>query len=84
MKTIWKYEVSPVTELDMPAGAEVLDLQVQNGVPAMWALVDPNAVKVKRFFRMYGTGHEMPNNPGKYVRTFQTQGLVFHVFEYLC
>jgi hypothetical protein len=32
---------------------------------------------------MYGTGHDMPDDPGQYVGTFQMHGgaLVFHLFE---
>jgi hypothetical protein len=83
MKMIWKWTLTQATTIDMPQGAQVLDVQVQHGEPQLWALVDPNAPKVKREFNVYGTGHDLPHNPGTYVGTFQMQGgaFVFHVFE---
>jgi hypothetical protein len=45
--------------------------------------VDPGAKTYPRTFRVYGTGHNLPDDPGQYVGTFQihNEGLVFHVFE---
>jgi len=58
MKTIWKYTLSPDdSEFEMPKDAVVLSVQVQNNEPQLWVLVDPDAEKEKRTFRIYGTGH---------------------------
>ena len=83
MKTIWKYEVNPYSEQRLPKGAEVLSVQVQKDKPCIWVLVDPSNEKELRVFRVYGTGHELPDNPGKFIGTFQLfdGDLVFHVFE---
>lgn len=83
MKTIWKWTLETETTIEMPQGAELLDLQTQHGEPQLWALVDPNALSCRRTFRVYATGQELPNDPGQYVGTFQMNGgaLVFHVFE---
>jgi len=83
MKTIWKYTLDFDTTLDMPCGAKLLAVQVQHCEPQLWALVDPGAEKELRTFCVYGTGHELPDDPGRYVGTFQLSGgeLVFHVFE---
>ncbi len=86
MKTIWKFPVTVIGDLfgvPMPAGAEVLSMQLQNDVPVMWALVDDQAPTVIRTFAMYGTGHPVHAGHGRFIGTFQTLGgrLVFHLFE---
>jgi hypothetical protein len=86
VKTIWKYPLQPdVTTLDMPQGAQVLTVQVQGNRPVLWALVDPCQLKRKRRFAVFGTGHDIPDEVGKYIGTFQLLdgGLVFHLFEVL-
>jgi hypothetical protein len=69
--------------LDMPEGAKILSLQVQNDMPCIWALVDPSAENVKRTFVIIGTGITLPKGEFDFVGTFQLEklGLVFHVFE---
>ncbi len=85
MKTIWKY---PVTmgrwTQSMPVDAEILLVQVQHEEVQMWVLVDPDAIREGREFEVYGTGHSIPENSGKFIGTFQLEGgaLVFHLFEY--
>jgi hypothetical protein len=83
MKTIWKWTLAPKITVDMPKDAQILAIQAQNDEPQMWALVDPQAEMCKRTFNVYGTGTNVPDNPGVYRGTFQLSGgaLVFHVFE---
>ena len=73
--------------LEMPEAAKPLTVQIQNGRPTMWALVDPEASKEKRMFAIIGTGIDLPKTMKHfaYVGTFQLEdkGLVFHVFEIL-
>lgn len=47
MKKIYKYriEVTDDQNIEMPVGAKILTVQTQNGVPCIWAMVDPNAEK---------------------------------------
>lgn len=80
-KTIYKYAVGTVY---MPIGATILDVQVQNGQPQIWALVDPNAEVEVRNIVMYATGEKIQGDPGVYIGTFQiynTLNLVYHVFD---
>lgn len=87
MVTIFKYPI-PVEDrplVRMPRGAQILALQIQHGIPCLWALVpNADAPMVERRFRLFGTGHDMGDTIGlAYVGTYQMSGgaLVFHLFE---
>ena len=82
---IWKFEIK-VTDrqiVPMPAGAKLLDVQMQRGVCCIWAMCEPRAPSEPRHIAIYGTGEPVPDEPGEYVATFQMvdEALVFHVFE---
>jgi hypothetical protein len=96
MRTIYKYPVQPLAEFEiaLPMGAEVLTVQMQNGKPYIWALVDTNLVSHQRTFYLRGTGHRCSDLqvngvrvagrvPVRYVGTFQMDdgASVFHLFE---
>jgi hypothetical protein len=83
---IWKWDlrVTDWQTLMLPAGAKLLDVQVQGeGMVCLWALCEHTAPKEPRHIAIYGTGEPMPDDPGEYVATFQLDGglCVFHVFE---
>lgn len=86
MKTIYKYAVPPEDEylLPLPKGATILTVQIQHGVPVLWALVNPDepALEVVRL-RIYGTGHPMDEPDLTYIGTFQMLegAIVFHIFR---
>lgn len=73
------------SEIELPAGAEILSVQAQNNTPVLWALVDPEAPKEKRKLVLLNTGGEMPTDVSfhRFLGTFQLNGggLVFHLFE---
>jgi hypothetical protein len=86
MKTIWKFELvlddDPVVE--MPEGARVLHADVQYGKPCVWALVDPEAPKTPRRFRLAGSGHPIEDADTRgYINTFLLQDGAFvgHLFD---
>ena len=82
MRTIHKYPLSPVyNSINMPRGAKVLCIQVQEGSLYIWAEVENTEPVEARQFRTYGTGFQMPDVLEDYVGTFQLLGLVFHVYE---
>ena len=88
-KTIWKYEleITDNQNILMPIGAEILTVQMQDGTPCLWALLNPEADIEKRYIEIFGTGHPVSCDLGsarKYISTFQMSNgeLVFHVFEY--
>ena len=86
-KTIWKYELGFLDKqtILMPKGAELLSVQAQNGVPCLWALVDPIKYKEERTFELFGTGQQIvySGNYRGFIGTFHfpEKGLVFHLFE---
>jgi hypothetical protein len=84
MKTIYKYPILVVDEqtVIMPFGAEILTVQMQNGQPCLWALVDTSNPINQRHIQVRGTGHDC-SDAGRYIGTFQMENgeLVFHVFE---
>ena len=81
---IWKFplEIDDLVSVEMPFGARVLTIQVQNGQPCLWALVEPrNTSDGTTQLRIVGTGHDF-DGKGEYIDTFQLMdgALVFHVF----
>ena len=82
---IWKFglDVADVQQVMMPEGAQILSVQTQMETPQLWALVDPSRGVEARTIALYGTGHPMPTDPGRFLGTFQLSdgALVFHAFE---
>ncbi len=87
--TIWKYTLPIKDEfmIEMPSNAKVLTIQSQNGEGCMWVLVDPDASTETRTFKTIGTGHSVDLvefgaiGLTAYRGTYQTEGLVWHIFE---
>lgn len=85
-KKIFKYQLenTDIQQVEIPIGAEILCIQNQNEKPCIWALVNPENNKTKRYFEIFGTGHNVPENGNrKYIGTYQLSCgmLVFHCFE---
>ncbi len=86
MKQIFKYPI-PISgsfPLDLPEGAEILCVQVQNGVgPCIWALVDSDNASEVRDFSVVGTGRSTNVSIAGYIGTFQELNgqLIWHLFE---
>lgn len=85
MITIHKYQfqIADKVTIQMPQGARVISVQLQNGVPTMWAMVVTDMKMISHEFRVYGTGHELDTFAiqGKHLGTIQQNGLVWHIFE---
>ena len=85
-REIWKFNIQPNIEIEIPIGGEILTTQEQYGEIYIWILVDPSAEKEKRTFEVYPTGGPIYHDMGierKYIGTVQlySDKLVFHVFE---
>lgn len=87
MKTIHKLSLNIRDEQEvlLPEDAEILTVQIQNGIPCIWAIVDTKNDLKHRKIVTIGTGHEISNMGRfqKYIGTYQydANNLVFHVFE---
>jgi hypothetical protein len=81
---IWKYTLrTKRSVIEMPAGAKLLDVQMQHGACCLWALIDETAPMESRTIALYDTGELLPDEPGNYIATVQMHGgvLVSHAFE---
>jgi len=84
MSVIHKYVIgAKKCALLMPCGARILAVHEQHNTVCLWAQVDPEADKEFRHFRVYGTGHEIPDAALTYLGTVFIDGghLVWHVYE---
>lgn len=83
MAVIWKYQfaITEVFDVSMPVGAVPLHAELQDGMPTLWAQINPNAVRAKRRFRVIGTGHAFDPDRLQFVATFQQPPFVWHLFE---
>lgn len=84
---VWKYEI-PVADnfaLRLPEGARFLHVDVQDGHPRLWVLVDTEQAIEDKFFVLAGTGHPIPEAPEQlaHIGTYMLLdgALVFHLFE---
>jgi hypothetical protein len=72
--------------IEMPRGAKVLTVQVQDGQPFIWAMVDPDntfELTEHRSFCVIGTGFDFELERLAYIGTFQhvVAKEVWHLFE---
>ena len=78
---IYKYEVKPHFDVQLPADAQVLSVQVQGETAHMWVLLRPDAPMVQRTFLAIPTGKPFDASYTRYIGTFQVDWMVFHLFE---
>ena len=85
MKSVYKYPFNIVDEftIEMPVNASFLRAEVQEGCgPCMWVLVAIGAPIEKCTFRVFGTGHSIPDAGLSWLTTFQDTPYVWHLFWY--
>lgn len=85
MKTIYKYplQIQNAQTVLLPRHFTILDVQNQNEILYLWAIVDPEEKeygKVTIYIR--GTGYLLTGDEGKFLGTVQVLngGLVWHLF----
>lgn len=83
MNVIYKYtfEIEDAFGIEMPQGAMILKAEMQGKNPCIWALVNPDALREVREFRVLGTGHHYNFDHLVHVATFQQGLFVWHLFE---
>jgi hypothetical protein len=83
--TIYKFplKLAALQQVEMPAESKILCVQIQRGVPCLWAVVERGAINQwSRTIRMVGTGREAPGDADEYLGTIQIDdgALVLHAF----
>lgn len=84
MQKIYKYPISMGESqiLNLPL-INVLTVQMQNGIPCLWAIIDetrpPRSIEILCLCTGYSLGPSILSN-AIYISTIQTSGLVFHYF----
>lgn len=86
MKTIYKYKIETTDSqvLLLPKEAEILTVQIQNGEPHLWAMIDTDKDETDpRVIEIFGTGNPIPDGNRRYISSYQLRDgrLIFHVFE---
>jgi hypothetical protein len=79
-KKIYEYSVNH-GKTQLPAGAQVLSVGMQQGQLMVWALVDASQPLVDTL-ASFRTGDPMPPEPGRYINTFLMEEQLYelHVF----
>lgn len=82
MITIWKFTIpmAESAEIEMPTGAQLLHVGMQNRSVQLWAQVNTEAPTTIRHFHVRGTGHSIPDNE-KHVGSIQDPPFVWHLYE---
>ncbi len=76
---VWKFSCDRETK--MPAGARIVRVALQGGLPFVWAIVDPKAKPEPRRLLIRGTGHEVGEDGAEYIGTYDDGPFVWHLFE---
>jgi len=89
-------DTGDLREVEMPHGSRILAVQGQKQIfggflgpmaaetVCLWAMSNTEESKtVRRFFRIYGTGRAIDEDPANldYIGTVQTGAFVWHIFE---
>lgn len=84
-RTIWKKVLAAVDSqtITVPQGSEMLSVGAQGQDISLWFMCYPENAPEPRTIHIYGTGHEVPDDPGKFLGTalLFDGTLVLHAFE---
>jgi len=85
MTVIYKYPIALCGKftLNLPFGAVIIDIQLQDGYPYLWAIVEPAHAPEERILICAWTGFEFNYAYGLlHIKTLtDIDGLVWHIFE---
>jgi hypothetical protein len=82
MKIIYKYKLNyePIQTLENISMVQPLSIQLQDGAPVLWCIVDETTIKPTNYtVSCIWTGEPFSDNIGWYIGTIQ-DGLVYHYF----
>jgi len=82
MKTIYKYalDFDSVQDLELPTGAQILDVNEQDGRIMIWAMVEPDAPLQVIKIWIQGTGQPFNPDAKRYLGTVHPGAFVWHIF----
>lgn len=82
-RQIWKYPLLDLNNVvEMPWKSQLLCVQMQGDTLTLWVLVNPDTARIEgRLIDIYGTGQNIPDDPGAYLGSVQMGSLVFHAFD---
>ncbi len=79
---IFKYSVEKGSFWhSMPKNAKFLTVEIQNGMPYMWFMIDEKLPDEDRYFEIVGTGQLLPSDIDTYLGSFQKPPFVWHLLE---
>ena len=80
--SIWKFPIVRTDEqkIEMPVGAKVLSVQMQNGIPCIWAIIDTDARIESRSIAVVGTGNPCWCFTWAFIGTVADGDFMWHVF----
>jgi hypothetical protein len=81
---IYKYplQIERKFRIELPLGAKILSVQLQDDKPMLWAQINPEAMTEYRHFRVLMTGEKHVERDDQiYLATLQHNGIVVHIFE---
>ena len=83
MRTIHKHEIRHThTTVTMPTGARIVHVANQRETACIWFDCDDSNELIRRDFRVFGTGHEVPEGLSYVGSVLVAEGtVVWHVFE---
>ena len=87
MSEIWKFTLTALIDqtISIPADAEYLTAQAQDGQAVIWAIVNPDNPVEKRKIYVYGTGCPLDDSTDFAERwhlgTVPIDSFVWHIFD---
>lgn len=85
MRTVWKFPLAIVNRqsIKIPTTNEFLCVQMQRGIPCIWAKVDPYSIETFIWVVIHETEHDVSDTEDMtYLGSFQTAdgNVIFHVW----
>lgn len=79
---IQKFVISEkvIQSIQMPINSQILSLQIEDGFPCIYALVEETDLYVNMVIEMFEAGYHIDGYPGKYIGIFQRDLHTYHVF----
>lgn len=81
-RVIHKFNIGENNKIVVREGYKVLSVMIQRGQICMWVEFDPEEAHEIVEISIYGTGVDMPDEPGKFIGSVMSadNSLVFHIY----